>query len=230
VGQCSSLVDRFWPKVDKNGAVPSHRPELGNCWLWTAAKTGGYGVIGCCDSGPKKQDLAHRVSWRMHCGPIPDGLLVLHKCDNRSCVNPKHLFVGTYQDNSDDCCLKDRIANAERSRSSKLTVSQVLEIRKRYALGTRSGELCAAFGISHTTVQNIVTGRTWSRVPGGDRSITRGRWNPRGARASNAKLTESQVREIRERVKGGDGYRLLAREFGVMHTTIRQIVLNLTWL
>lgn len=93
------MMERFMAKV-------SPEPNTG-CWLWTAASTGhGYGLISLSFS---KNDLAHRTSWRLFHGPIPDGLWVLHKCDVPSCVNPAHLFLGTQTDNMIDASEKKRI-------------------------------------------------------------------------------------------------------------------------
>ncbi len=94
-------------------------PESG-CWLWTAhvGKTG-YGSI--CYK--KKRTGSHRMSWMIHNGDIPEGLLVLHQCDTRSCVNPDHLFLGTYKDNAQDCIKKGRDNRlcGEDNHNSKLT-------------------------------------------------------------------------------------------------------------
>lgn len=100
------LSERFWEKVDKDGPVPQH--VLGQCWKWSAAVSiGGYGVIGRgrADEG---MTYAHRVSWEIHNGPIPDGYYVLHHCDNPPCCNPAHLFLGTYGDNNRDARQKGR--------------------------------------------------------------------------------------------------------------------------
>lgn len=86
-------------------------PECG-CWIWTAATHQGYGEI--CYKG--KKETAHRVSWELHNGPIPHGLWVLHRCDTRECVNPKHLFLGTQLDNIADCVKKGRNTHAGRTR------------------------------------------------------------------------------------------------------------------
>lgn len=99
-------IKHFWKHVNKNGSIPTHRLELGQCWEWTASchKTSRYGRF-------KFQGLyrqAHRVSWEIANDQIPDGLFVLHKCDNRKCVNPSHLFLGTHQDNMDDMVAKKR--------------------------------------------------------------------------------------------------------------------------
>lgn len=99
-----SLYDRFWEKVDKNGPVPAHRPELGPCWVWTAGRSHGYGLIYVDRSGKTR---AHRVSFFLKHGrwPQPCGL---HRCDNRLCVRPSHIFEGTKADNVRDMDAKGR--------------------------------------------------------------------------------------------------------------------------
>ncbi len=98
----STLVERFWPKVQKSDG----------CWTWLAAKDHlGYGKIG---AGTRKEGelLAHRASWIINNGAIPDGLVVCHRCDNPSCVRPDHLFLGTMKDNTMDMVRKGRCNNA----------------------------------------------------------------------------------------------------------------------
>jgi len=89
-------MKRFWDKVNKTD----------NCWEWTGAIRQGYG---CLKIDGKTID-AHRYSYVIHFGPIPDGMCILHKCDNRKCVKPDHLFLGTYADNHKDMCNKKRDA------------------------------------------------------------------------------------------------------------------------
>jgi len=91
-----TVEERFWAKVDKTDS----------CWVWTGATLRrGYGQIRI---PVKKAKQAHRLSWEIHNGPIPDGMLVCHKCDNPPCVNPAHLFLGTQSDNNKDCVRKGR--------------------------------------------------------------------------------------------------------------------------
>lgn len=110
----ATAPSRFWAKVDRQGPTPAHRPDLGPCWVWTARLSpDGYGQfrVGGMDSPNAR---AHRVSWIFAHGPIPDGLWVLHHCDEPTCVRPDHLFIGTHKDNVADRDRKGRQARGER--------------------------------------------------------------------------------------------------------------------
>src|SRR5678816_2871477 len=100
--QPKPLSERFWSKVDQSG----------DCWIWTAHHlSSGYGLIGTGSmrDGTRRGSLAHRVSWELAYGTIPDGLFVCHRCDNPSCVRPDHLFLGTCKDNAADSVAKGRM-------------------------------------------------------------------------------------------------------------------------
>lgn len=100
--------ERFWPKVNKAGPAPEHRPELGPCWEWTAGQAPhGYGAFAI--GGREGAVGAHRFAYELLVGPIPDGLSVLHHCDNPPCCNPAHLFLGTRAENMYDAIAKDRV-------------------------------------------------------------------------------------------------------------------------
>ncbi len=102
--------DRFWEKVNKNGKQMPHVPELGNCWEWTAVKfANGYGTF----SKEGKTVKAHRFSYELHFGAIGLGKDVCHKCDNKPCVRPDHLFEGTRSENLKDCVAKGRWDNQQ---------------------------------------------------------------------------------------------------------------------
>lgn len=93
------LAERFWVKVDKDGPIPVHRPELGPCWQWTASTTaGGYGQIRA-DWPARTMLYAHRVAYQFVAGAIPDGLQLDHLCRNRACCNPEHLEPVTNREN-----------------------------------------------------------------------------------------------------------------------------------
>lgn len=143
---------RFWKKVDKKNEDA--------CWNWIGNYTrGGYGSFRVGLS----MKVASRISWEIHFGEIPKKLHVLHKCDNPACVNPKHLFLGTDQDNSDDKIKKGRqvVLWGEKNLFHKLSDAQVLEIRRRYALGNETQEkLGKEFGVSISNISHIVTFRS----------------------------------------------------------------------
>jgi hypothetical protein len=137
-------MERFWSKVDKRG----------ECWEWTASKRNGYGAFSVGD----KMMKAHRFAYTLTKGPIPDGLLVLHSCDNRACVNPAHLRVGTYADNKQDAIERGRHGNA------KLSVSEVVEIRNSYSAGATQQAIATRYGIHRSFVSNIINRKRWSHI------------------------------------------------------------------
>lgn len=130
------------------------------CWLWTGKKVGrGYGGLRVNE----RDLLAHRVSYELHVGPIPDGQWVLHRCDNPPCVNPEHLFLGDRRANFDDMLAKGRSLRGERHLFAKLTSEQVVEIRRRARFEPQS-KLAAEFGMSRATICNIIKRKTWRHV------------------------------------------------------------------
>jgi HNH endonuclease/CENP-B N-terminal DNA-binding domain len=150
------IHERFWPKVEKHD----------ECWEWIGAKkNNGYGFLRIPGLNGKPLDWgAHRISWSLHFGEIPKEKHVLHKCDNRSCVNPKHLFLGTNKDNVDDKMKKGRHHSLDREHNprAKLTTKLVIEIRNKYSSGkVRQIDLATEYGIGQTTVSQICRNETW---------------------------------------------------------------------
>jgi HNH endonuclease len=131
-----------------------------DCWEWLGCRSVyGYGQI----QVNGKQSGAHRVSWQLFCGPIPDGLLVCHHCDNRNCVRPDHLFVGSNKDNSMDAAQKGRLStwkrvSGERHHQAKLTVSAVSEIR---CSELTQDELATIYAVSQGQISRIKRGVKW---------------------------------------------------------------------
>jgi hypothetical protein len=158
----ASLIRRFWAKVNKNGPVPSHRPELGPCWVWTASLgSHGYGQLSTVN-GP---ETSHRLSWLLHYGSISPGQCVLHHCDNRACIRPDHLFLGSRGDNLVDMKNKKRSTWGERQWAHKLTESDVQSIRRMYGTGRYLQKaLAQLFGVSSPTISDIIRGATWSNL------------------------------------------------------------------
>lgn len=149
---------RFWSKVD--------RRSDDECWQWTASNNGnGYGIIGERVDGRQRTVYAHRLSYEMHHGEIPDGMQVCHRCDNRGCVNPAHLFVGTCADNHADMVAKGRSTSGERNTQSKLTEPDVVRIREMYADGVSLAAISKAYPHVHkVTVFDVVHRRTWTHI------------------------------------------------------------------
>ena len=153
---------RFWAKVDMEGPVPEHVSGLGPCWRWTAS-TNVYGYGQFRSDGTVT--VAHRLSWRAFRGSIPSDMCVLHKCDNRPCVNPHHLFLGTGSDNSADMVSKDRQARGERNHRSRLTEEQVVQIRREYATGRfTQAALARKYVVGPTAICRVVSGKRWKHL------------------------------------------------------------------
>jgi hypothetical protein len=147
-----SLAERFWSKVNKTPG----------CWEWTGRKDQhGRGNIKW-NGTPTK---APRVAWMLTHGPIPDGGLVCHSCDNPSCVNTDHLFLGTHRANMDDMVAKGRQPQGVRNGQSKLSERDVIEIRRRCKDGHAFVSVRAAFGCSGELVSQIHKRKLWKHIP-----------------------------------------------------------------
>ncbi len=163
-----TFEERFWSKVDKSGPVPSHVPHLGACWVWTAGKyPDGYGNI---RHSRGKNASAHRVSRVLSFGELPlsdhgDDLCVLHRCDNRACVRPDHLFIGTKKDNAIDRETKRRHGDikGEKHPCARLTEADVRVIRGCSPSETHAS-LGRRFGISYQSIRAVRLGMTWRHV------------------------------------------------------------------
>jgi hypothetical protein len=155
VSRAVPMVERFWWNVDKSG----------DCWLWTAYRTpDGYGSVKSADG---KTCVASRVSFELANGPIPEGLLVRHRCDNPPCVRPDHLELGTPKQNTADKIRRTFDQRGETNPSARLTWGQVEAIRRDRAAGFTYRELVAKYGTSQSNVAHIVKGETWQAQASG---------------------------------------------------------------
>lgn len=168
----------FWSHVDKSG----------ECWVWTANRARGYGRV----KVRRLSVSAHRLAWVLAFGPIPDGLLVLHRCDNPPCVNPDHLWLGTHGDNQRDKWAKGRGLTPEQFAAirhpkgddhprrrhpelwpmhshPKLTEDQVRSIRDEYAAGGVTQQALAdRYRVRQTLISRIVLRQIWRASSRGD--------------------------------------------------------------
>lgn len=139
------------------------------CWEWTGSKRGEYGrmIIGSRTDGTRRSASAHRVSYELAYGEIPNGMEICHKCDNPCCVNPIHLFAGTRKDNIDDRERKGRNnpPKGEKHAKAKLTEVDVLIIRTKRLQGVSFGKLAEEYGVCKKTIQDAVSGKNWSYLP-----------------------------------------------------------------
>lgn len=132
------IAQRFWTKV--------HCTDT--CWMWSGSRDrAGYGIIWRIVAGKSNRTAkAHRISWELHFGPIPEGLSVLHHCDNPPCVRPAHLYLGSQQDNMRDAVLRKRW-------KLKLTTQEALCVSQRYTDGqTTLSVLAKDYGVGTSTI------------------------------------------------------------------------------
>jgi hypothetical protein len=216
--------------VDKNGP--------NGCWVWTAGKNREYGTFNLNGRG-KAPVKAHRLSWYIVHGELPDDMHVCHKCDNPSCVNPDHLFLGTTQDNLGDMRNKGRQGHpdnhGERNPASKLTQAQVKEIRQRYGDGTTTSyTLACEFGVSRDAILKLLHNDNWydpNYTPNPDlfaRVHKEARARQCGEQHPLARLTWAEVHAIRE-MQGEKDSRTVAREFCISITQVNRIWHNRAW-
>lgn len=212
------LSDRFWRRVQIGSSD--------DCWPWLGARNAsGYGKLRRCS----KYDTAHRVAHALTKGPIPEGGFVLHSCDNPPCCNPTHLHTGDHDLNMQEAVDRDRTAYHERHGQAKLTEEQALEIPARWASGSDSlNQLACAYGVSRRAITALVTRETWQRL-----GVEPVRLDPdrlkRGERNGRAKLTVSQVQNIRRAFDEGVSRAHLARTYAVSWTLIDDIVKGILW-
>lgn len=146
----------FWPHVKKSKG----------CWEWQGCKSHGYGWM----ANPNGSPRAHRFSWEVHFGPIPKKRLVCHHCDNKGCVNPEHLFIGTQQDNMQDAYRKGLIQSPGvysgiDNKRSKLTDADVREIRRLHRDEKASCyHLARVFCVGSSTIHRVVKRINWKHV------------------------------------------------------------------
>lgn len=219
------LIERFESNFDK----------VDGCWLWTgyvspSAKRPAFRIAG-------RNFIAARLSYEIYRGEIAYKLCACHSCDNGMCVNPAHLWLGTHAENMADAARKGRMHRGEANGMAKLTEDQVREIARLYATGKYSQvEVGAQFGVSYTTVHDIMTGEHWGHLGVAFKNkkdrTSRGARNgsrihkdkvPRGESHYRCKLTDADVAELRGLYPGVNQYKLADR-FGVSQAQVGRIL------
>ena len=152
--------EKFWKRIQK---------PVG-CWLYDGAKeTNGYGYLSSPLPDGPQFITAHKLAWILTYGPVPEGKLVLHKCDIRACCNPEHLFLGDDAANMADKMAKKRQALGEDNSRAKLTENQALEILRDFRAETKrktnARELAMRYGVNTGAIHAIIAGRSWKHLP-----------------------------------------------------------------
>ena len=176
-----------------------HVKKTDTCWLWIGhIKRDGYGGYG--------SRLVHRIVYELVNGRIPEGMLICHKCDIRNCVNPDHLFIGTYKDNQQDAACKGRMAKGDRNGTHVHP--------ERVARGLNRGR--------YTKPERNARGERNGQHTHPERTA-------RGDKVNTAKLAWNQIREIRQLIGSGEGTRVVAMRFGVTMGNVRRIARGKYW-
>lgn len=204
------------------------------CWPWTAGTNGaGYGMLWSPEAGRKV--LAHRYSYEMRYGPLNADDLVLHSCDNRSCVNPAHLRAGSYKENVSDMDSRGRrVSNARKGETNcnaRMTADAVTRLRQRYIAGDPLADLVRDFGCSENALADYTTGRSWKHVLGVNGCPTLDELKIEGARRrrNNAKVTAQDAADIRAALASGETGRSVAARYGIHFATVSDIKRGKIW-
>jgi DNA-binding CsgD family transcriptional regulator len=228
-------LEKFLERVDRTG----------DCWMWTGTlNNGGYGVLSVKGISMR----AHRLSWELHNGRIPDGpgyhgTVVAHKCDVRACVNPAHLFLTDQSGNLLDCREKGRAYKAfgEEAGRAVLTEKDVEQIRARALSGEERGSIAKDFGITNQSVVDICSGKTWRHLPHipveaaptvPDHSNAKpnsGSFKPgrEGIKGPRPELRTADYDRIASLLESGMSQREIARVCGTTHPTVARVARTL---
>lgn len=207
-----AAIERFWALVDRRGE--------NDCWFWKGnINRLGYGQMRIHGSIVR----AHRVSYSLAGNSLMKYPMVCHTCDNRSCVNPKHLYGGTQADNMRDMVERGRSRRGERNQNASMTDAQVLAMRKDYESGMLYREIAHKYGKGESGLVRLLFGPLYSHIP-----VAKRRPKARGERC-NAKLTSQDVVAIRQAASSGISTKELATRFNVTPHNIRAIVSRRSW-
>lgn len=194
------------------GVNPSDRLTLRTvktegCWNF-GNTPGKYGKLQICG----KTVSAHRFAYEQLHGPIPEGMVVRHSCDNPQCVRPDHLSLGAPVENSRDMTSRDRQAKGSRQGSARLSPADVIAMREARAAGATYRDLASQFGVSTSQVGNVITGHDWGHLPGAVAPTIPNR------------LTKEQSANAVQRVRNGETHQSVADSYGVSRASISKLM------
>jgi len=149
---------------------PTYKIDANGCWNWSLGKfphhSGDSSLSGYGKVNRGGEQLAHRLFYKERVGEIPEGMCVLHKCDNPPCVNPEHLFLGTFADNNRDRDAKGRhtALRGDDNGNAKLSQDDFVEVKSLLVRGISHREIANLFGVTKSAITHISTGRNWNKV------------------------------------------------------------------
>lgn len=187
------------------------------CWLWDLSLANGYGQFIIKRGGRQSSARAHIAAYEAFVGPVPDGLILRHKCDVPACCNPDHLEFGTFADNSRDMVERGRACCGDARPTSKIRAKDVRRIVADVERGVPRPIVAARHGVSEMSISNVMTGRTWSHITG------------RVFGARKPRPTRELVLDIVERYRAGETVCAIARERGLSHPAVSRIVNGRAW-
>jgi len=209
-------IIRFWDKVN----VPKDWAEKDQCWKWNGLlfiKTN-YGSF----SFNGKNLKAHRFSYEIHYGPIPEGLDFMHKCDNRKCVNPNHLKVGSRKENMEDCVEKGRSKFGSKNNMSKLTENNIIDIINKSLNGTYTNrnQVINDYKISLSELSNILCGKRWTHITSNftQQEIEKVKY------LLGCRLSIEDIADIKMRLDKGESQSSIARSYNISQPVISNMI------
>lgn len=205
---------RIWEKVDKNGP--------NGCWLWTGAKTRGYGILSFKAKVTKAPWLFYAVHNNLDVVPFPKGMCVCHKCDNPTCVNPDHLYLGTPKDNTRDAMDRGRwcpseFQKGEKNHRARFKEEDILEMRRLFSQGVTQDEIAELFYASSSAVCGIVRGKRWKHVGGEVKYI------------AQKLIPADTIHHVRLDYLKGYGVSYLAQKYNMGYNTVKTIISSTTY-